>query len=127
MRSRKLYTSVLMVIGLSAALPLTASLRSGTQEIRLVAKDMAFYLAGDTATPNPTIRVKPGKQVRILLENQDRGIVHVFAIDGLRLSIPPLKGEASASLLFRAPQRTGRYAYKCSPHARMMNGIFEVK
>jgi FtsP/CotA-like multicopper oxidase with cupredoxin domain len=127
MRTRVLYISTIMITGLIAALPLTASLRSGTQEIRLVVKEMTFYLADDPDTANPMIRVKPGRSVRIVLQNLDQGITHNFVVKGLPLSLPPVKGKGTASVLFRIPDRAGTYFYQCVPHARMMNGVFEVR
>ena len=43
-----------------------------SREITLVARDMAFYLSEQTqAGPNPTLQLKVGEQVRIVLRNQD--------------------------------------------------------
>jgi hypothetical protein len=101
MRTRLLNFSILTITALIAALPLTASFQSGTQQIKLVARDMKFYLAEDPYTPNPTIQVKGGQQVRIVLENRDRGITHDFVVSGLPIAIAPFKGGRTRSLLVR--------------------------
>jgi len=97
-----------------------------SREITLVARDMAFYLSGQTqAGPNPTLQLKVGEQVRIVLRNQDPGIVHTFAIKPWNVSMT-LRHDETASMLVRAPRRPGRYEYVCTPHLMLMTGVIEV-
>ena len=98
-----------------------------SREITLVARDMAFYLSEQTqAGPNPTLQLKVGEQVRIVLRNQDPGIVHTFAIKPWNVSITSLHNETT-EVLVRAPRRPGHYEYVCSPHhSTMMAGVIEV-
>ena len=97
-----------------------------SREITLVARDMAFYLSEQTqAGPNPTLQLKVGEQVRIVLRNQDPGIVHTFAIKPWNASMT-LRHDETASMLVRAPRRPGRYEYVCTPHSTMMAGVIEV-
>ena len=99
-----------------------------SREITLVARDMAFYLSEQTqAGPNPTLRLKVGEQVRIVLRNQNPGIVHSFAIKPWNVLITSRHDEAeAASMLVRAPLRPGRYEYVCTPHSTLMAGVIEV-
>ena len=97
-----------------------------SREITLVARDMAFYLSEQTqAGPNPTLQLKVGEQVRIVLRNQDPGIVHTFAIKPWNVSMT-LRHDETASMLVRAPRRPGRYEYVCTPHLMLMTGVIEV-
>ena len=97
-----------------------------SREITLVARDMAFYLLEQTqAGPNPTLQLKVGEQVRIVLRNQDPGIVHGFAIKPWNVSMTSRHDEA-VSMLVRAPRRPGRYEYVCTPHSALMAGVIEV-
>ena len=97
-----------------------------SREITLVARDMAFYLLEQTqAGPNPTLQLKVGEWVRIVLRNQDPGIVHGFAIKPWNVSMTSRHDEA-VSMLVRAPRGPGRYEYVCTPHSTMMAGVIEV-
>ncbi len=101
-----------------------------SREIILVARDMAFYLSEQTqAGPNPTLQLEVGEQVRIVLRNQDPGIVHSFAIEPWNVVMTSRHDEAeaeAASVLVRAPRRPGRYEYVCTPHSTLMAGVIEV-
>ncbi|MBI2821851.1 MAG: cupredoxin domain-containing protein [Acidobacteria bacterium] len=127
MKKRVLYLSILILTGSVAVLSLTASFQSEPREIKLIARGMTFYLAGDPDTPNPAIEVEAGQQIRIVLENQDRGITHEFRISDLSIAISPLEGQAAAAVLFRAPQQSGSHTYYCTPHAQMMHGVFVIR
>jgi heme/copper-type cytochrome/quinol oxidase subunit 2 len=121
------FSAAFLIASAVAALSVAAALRTQTEEVRLVAREMAFYPADGSATPNPVIQVRAGQQIRIVLENQDPGIVHDFQVPGLSIAIPAVQGGASGkTALFRAPRQPGRYRYFCSPHAAMMSGEFVV-
>ena len=96
------------------------------REITLVARDMAFYLSdGTQAGPNPTLRLKVGEEVRIVLRNQDPGISHTFAVKAWKVALTLLHDDVG-SILVRAPKRPGRYDYVCTPHSTLMAGVIEV-
>ncbi len=113
------------VVGLSILLPLTVSTRAAVREIRLVTRDMAFYLEGGTV-PNPTIRLHAGEEVRFILRNLDPGIAHNLAIEGWELETAYLDADASATLRVHVPEQPGRQTYLCVPHREMMHGVIEV-
>jgi plastocyanin len=101
---------------------------SGTpsREIVLVAKDMSFYLEGDPINPNPTLEVKAGERVRVVLRNQDRGMTHNFAVPVLGAEVAPMRWNESDDLVFDAPDTPGTYEYVCRPHQLMMRGTIRV-
>ena len=114
--------SALMI--LAVMIPVLSSTPS--REITLVAKGMAFYLASDLNTPNPTIMVRAGERVRLTLRNEDRGITHDFALAAADADLDPLKWNESATVTFDAPARPGTYEYVCRPHQLMMRGVIRV-
>ena len=118
----------LLILNLTALVAPGATPRPALREIELLARDMTFYLAGDTqAGPNPTLWLEAGEEVRIVLRNQDPGITHNFAVTAWNVSMKAFQGEgAPRSVLVRAPQRPGRFEYVCTPHSAMMAGVIEV-
>jgi plastocyanin len=115
----------------AALLPIVASSRgTGTpspREIRIVVHDMSFYIEGHDE-PNPTLRVRAGEQIRLVLRNEDPGMSHDFAVSSWRVMTPLLNARgAEAVVVFRVPQRRGTYTYSCTPHARIMRGTIQVE
>ena len=101
--------------------------RMPEREIVLVAKGMAFYLENDPATANPTITVKSGERVRIVLRNVDRGFVHDFAIPAVETAVDQVSWSEASAGTFDMPTAPGAYDYVCQPHRLMMSGKLIVQ
>ena len=117
-------TIVTCVAGLAAvaACAIALSARDSTaREIRIVARDMTFYLEGGTE-PNPVLRVRRGEDIRIVFVNQDSGMKHDFTVPAWGLETPAVSGRGEATVNFRAPARPATGTYACTPHAAMMRG-----
>lgn len=114
-----------LMIGAALLPVMTVLTTSRPREITLVAKDMAFYLEGD-ATPNPVIEVRKGETIHVVLTNQERGIVHGFAVPAVKTASDLLRWNEEASITFEAPAKPGTYDYVCQPHALMMKGTLRV-
>ena len=114
-------TGVLLLVALLPALSSTP-----TREVTIVAKGMAFYLEDDLTTPNPTIEVKAGERVRVVLKNQDRGLVHDLAVPVASAVTKELTWNRSGKVSFTAPKTPGTYEYFCQPHKLMMKGTIRV-
>lgn len=121
-----------VLIGIAALaatlLPMIASsLPGGTREIRLVARDMTFYVEGENE-PNPTLTLRAGEKVRLVLTNDEAGVRHDFAVKAWQVGTRMLddRGEAAA-VTFRAPSSPGEQTYHCTPHAKMMRGTIRVE
>jgi plastocyanin len=101
---------------------------SGTpaREVTMVARGMAFYLAGDSE-PNPTIRVKAGERVRIVLRNEDRGFVHDFAVPAVDGAVDQVSWSETSAATIEMPTAPGTYTYICRPHQLMMSGTLIVE
>jgi plastocyanin len=95
------------------------------REIRLVVRDMTFYVEG-LDTPNPTLEARPGERIRLVLSNTESGMSHDFRIDAWRVQTRTLKGKGQASIEFTVPETRGTHEYRCTPHTEMMNGTIVV-
>jgi plastocyanin len=98
---------------------------SPSREVVLVARGMAFYVEGNP-TPNPTIDLVAGERVRIILRNQDEGMVHDMAATRLPISFDLLNWREERELTLVVPDLPGSYAYVCRPHSVMMRGQIRV-
>ena len=120
---------IVAAVAAAAWLPRVVAFREPAKprEIRMVAKDMTFYVEGDTA-PNPILRVKAGEQIRIVLRNDDPGMTHDFAVKAWNLATKTLtqKGEWDA-VQFRVPAQRGTIPYQCTPHSQLMQGTITIE
>lgn len=122
--SAKVVVAATLVLALGAlGVALT---RPAPREITLVAKGMAFYLEGGDL-PNPTITLRAGERVRIVLKNQDRGILHDVAIPAVGAALDPIGWNETSSVTFDVPAAPGSYEYRCRPHMMMMRGRIDVE
>ena len=110
---------------LAALLPAMSS--TPAREVTLVAKGMAFYLEDDAQSPNPTIEVKAGERIRIVLRNDDRGMTHDFAVPSLDAALKPISWNESGEVVLDVPSQPGTYEYVCRPHSLMMRGTIRVR
>jgi plastocyanin len=95
------------------------------RQITIVAKDMAFYVEGDS-TANPVIEARAGETLRIVLKNRDRGVTHDFAVPSAEASTDLLKWNEHDEVTFDVPSDPGTYEYVCRPHLLMMKGTLKV-
>jgi plastocyanin len=114
-----------MVAVAAATLVTRAGAREDAREIRLVARGMAFYLAGDPSTPNLTVAA--GERVRFVLRNEATGFVHDLAVADLGIAVSPLTAGQMGDATAEMPARPGRYEYRCQPHAAMMKGSLVIE
>ncbi len=98
------------------------------REIALVARDMGFAFQTDSAggPANPTLRLRPGEKVRLVVHNLDPGMRHDLAIEGFGVRTRTLAFGESAAVLISVPRGPGVHVYFCSFHARLMRGRIEV-
>ena len=118
--------AAVLLVGLVALPSLVADPATPAREIVLTARNMAFYLDGNP-TPNPTLTLKAGEQVTIVLRSEDTGIMHDFAVKSWNVASAFLSGKGAVSVSFRVPDSHGTpQEYVCSAHAIMMRGRIEV-
>src|SRR5687767_1124280 len=124
-RRALLIFSAFVMVGLAALIPLVANRTAAPREIVLIARDMAFYVEGSDV-PNPTIVLSPTEEIRLVVRNQDPGIVHGLSTGLLRRTIDRIEAGKTEKIRMRAPSKPGRYEYVCPPHAQMMKGVLLV-
>ena len=118
--------AAVLIVGLVALPSLVADPAAPAREIVLTARNMAFYLDGNP-TPNPTLTLRAGEQVTIVLRSEDIGITHDFAVKSWHVATDVLAGRGAVSVSFRVPESRGTpQEYVCSVHAIMMRGRIKV-
>ena len=123
-----------MRVGVSAAAALIAAAvwpifglsREADREVRLVAIDKTFYVEGQS-TPNPTLKLRAGERVRLVVRNQDEGMRHDLKIREWNIAVPPINGKGESAVTFRVPESRRGASYACTPHAASMFGSIEVE
>ena len=114
-------------IALAVFLPQRASTSAGEiRIIHLAARDMAYYVEGRNE-PNPTLHVRRGERVRIIVSNHDVGVKHDFGVDAWQSRTRLISGIGEARVEVVAPATPGEAAYSCTPHAAMMHGTIRVE
>jgi hypothetical protein len=133
-RGKKMATNTYVRAGgVAVALILAAALLPGLglsrehdRVVRLVVIDRAFYLEGQSV-PNPTLKMRAGERIRLVLRNEDDGMQHDVTIREWNLAVPPIKGKGERALSFRVPDSRGVVSYACTPHSSSMLGSIEVE
>ncbi len=119
-----------MVVGGVAAAGLlprfAVSGADSVREIHLVVRDMTYYVDG-AAEANPTLHLRRGERVRVVLRNEDVGMTHDFTVPAWKAATRTLAGRGEAALEFRAPAVSGDQEYVCTPHGQMMRGTIRVE
>ena len=129
-RNRTLLGGIIIAVAalLATLLPMLASTsRDDVREIRVVTRDMSFYVDGQTE-PNPTITLSAGQRVKLILRNEDPGMSHDFAVKAWSIGTKLLedRGEQD-SITFTVPESRGTATYHCTPHAKMMSGTLRIE
>lgn len=91
------------------------------QEIILIAKEMVYN------TNNPTLILKVGQPVRIIIINEDKGMLHDFVIEELDISISDPLEYGESEIVEFIPTQKGKYDYFCSYHSKLMRGKIIIK
>lgn len=120
-----LAAAAVAILAVAALGPIVAS-QDDPREVVLVARGMRFYLDGHPEA-NPTIALKAGERVRLVLRNADPGATHDFAVAAWGVVTEALQGRGVAVVDFRVPGQPGEYRYRCTPHPLMMSGTLEVE
>ena len=118
----------LSVVGLAVFGAVLAKVRSADdlREIRLVARGMA-YVDERTGAANPTLHVKRGERIRLVLTNDDPGYLHNLVSPVLAVSMPLLPTGGTQSVDLVVPDVPGLSTYACGPHSEMMRGNIAIE
>jgi plastocyanin len=129
MALQKRFLSLMMVVflGLAGALVILEAYQrpkaeiTKVNEIILIAKGMAYN------TDNPPLILKLGQPVRIIIINEDKGMLHDFVIEELDVSTSGPLEYGQTEVINFVPTKKGKYEYFCSYHAKMMRGKVIIK
>jgi plastocyanin len=99
---------------------------AGPREIRLVVRDMTYFVAG-SGDGNPTLRLARGEKIRLVLTNDDPGYSHNVIAPVLGISTPLLTHGRSQTVEVTVPDVPGVYKYACGPHSEMMRGNISIE
>ena len=102
-------------------LPRVLSSRESVRDIRIVARDMAYYVES-LSDRNPTLQLTAGEQVRVTLRNEDSGMLHDFGIPVLDLGTGTVPFGTEKTITFKVPATSTGLTYVCTPHSAMMSG-----
>ncbi len=119
---------IVLVGATGAILPSMAAGEAG-REITIIAKNMVFVVESPESSgrANPTITVKVGKKITIVLRNDDPGMQHDLVVQGLQIQVEVASFGETTRLTFTAPREPGAFVYLCSFHPRSMRGVFIVE
>jgi hypothetical protein len=95
-------------------------------EIRLIVRDMTYYVEG-SSDPNPTLVVRRGELVKVVVRNDEAGMIHDFGVPAWNARTARLVYREQGTVQFRAPDQPGIGTYVCSPHSKMMQGAIRVE
>ena len=98
----------------------------GPRDVHMVVRNMTYYLDG-AGEANPTLRLRPGETVRIVLRNEDAGMKHDFVVPAWDAATGLIAGKREAAVVIHAPSSAGRTVYHCTPHEETMRGTILVE
>ena len=119
----------MMSVGATGVVFPSMAAGEASREITIVAKNMAFVIESPESSgqANPTITVKTGQKITIVLRNDDPGMQHDLVIKGLEVEVEVTSFGETTRLTFTAPREPGAYVYLCSFHPMSMRGVFIVE
>ena len=110
-----------LVLAAAVSLPLLVDSREPIREIRVTAREMSFRVEA-LAEPNPLLRLTAGEQVKVTFRNEDRGMLHDFAIPQWGVKTGTVEAGRERTISFTVPARAEGLTYSCTPHSAMMSG-----
>lgn len=102
----------------------TPSQSTGPQEITLIAKDVAFFLADHPNEANPPLQLTRGRSVKLILRNDEpEKVLHCFTIGGLEVKTTRELSTGESEVLSFTPGQAGTFAYACLMHQGMSGKV----
>ena len=100
--------------------------RGATRELVLIARGMSFVLEDQPGVINPTIALRTGQRVHLVLRNEAPGLLHDVSIPAFDIDVEPARAGESREVTFIVPDVPGRHEYHCRPHSQWMKGVIDV-
>jgi plastocyanin len=90
------------------------------REIVLVANDVEFYLEGRPQETNPTLRLKAGQPIKLVIRNEEpEKVLHCFNTGDLGVKTTGSIAGGESQALHFTPKKKGTFVYACLLHANM--------
>ena len=118
--------AIAIVVSLLPMIASTGNNNDDTRDVRLVIRDMAFYLDGK-GEPNPTLTFRAGERVRLTVVSEDAGMDHDFTVRNWKVATKTIEGRGEDDVTIRVPKIPGTDTYFCTPHAAKMRGMVVVE
>jgi plastocyanin len=118
--------AIVSIVLAAAGVLAVAAQGTSPRDVHMVVRNMTYYLDG-SGEPNPTLRLRPGEKVRIVLRNEDAGMHHDFVVPDWDAATGLVAGKREAGVVIQAPSHAGRTIYHCTPHAQTMRGTILVE
>ena len=116
--------AVALILAWTAAALRGKTVPAATEEIVLVAKDVAFRLADHPDEPNPPLQLTRGRPVKLIVRNEEPGkVLHCFTIGGLDVATTRNLATGESESLSFTPAESGTFAYACLMHSTMTGKV----
>ena len=94
--------------------------KSEPREIVLVANAIEFYVENRPQEPNPTLRLKAGQPVKLVVRNDEPGkVLHCFTTGALGVKTTGSLAAGESETLQFTPRKKGTFVYACLLHGSM--------
>lgn len=94
------------------------------RELVLVAKEVVFRDTTQPSQINPTLVLKRGQPVKLVVRNEEPGsVLHCFIIGGLEVKTSRSLSPGESEALTFTPKQKGSFAYACLMHPAMSGRI----
>ena len=115
----------LIVLVVVAAFSSLSFGRVPTKQVHTIVLDTAgpTYTMGKQI--NPTLQVRQGETVRLVLRNHDTGTVHALEVPALSPDTLQVSAGEEGTIEFTA-DRSGEFSYRCPQHCPLMRGRIVV-
>jgi plastocyanin len=129
MRQKKSFAGLTVGVVLAGLMIVATGVaaRSAMQPVRIeIMIEQMTFRTPDTANSsrmidNPTLRVRTGQTVELVLRSIDPGMKHDLLIPDLDLRADAVANGETSTIRFTAPA-PGTYTYLCSMHPKLMRG-----
>ena len=116
------FAVILTLFGAIVALPLlsqSAVAANDAREIFLEVRDLSF-------DGNPTLAFEPGERIRLVVRNNDIGVLHSIRLPGIDDTVRHIPWDEQVVIEFTAPDE-GAFEYVCPQHAPKMQGHIRIE
>ncbi len=117
------FAAILTLFGAIVVFPIwSQSAVAGAGE----AREIVIEIRDLTFDGNPTLSFEPGERIRLIVRNNDIGVLHSIRLPGIDDTLRHIRWEEQAVIEFTAPE-AGAFEYICPQHAPKMQGRIRIE